>query len=70
MRYVILWSTHLIYYRLSPVATVEPAEAQDNFELPVEVAENDIEIPVMVAETNIELPVMIAENNIELPVMV
>ena len=31
---------------LSPVATVEPAEAQDN-----------IEIPVMVAETNIELPV-------------
>ena len=38
---------------LLPVATVEPAEAQDNIELPVEV----IEVPVMIAETNIELPV-------------
>ena len=49
---------------LSPVATVEPAEAQDNIELHVEVAENNIELPVMVAENNIELPVMVAETNI------
>ena len=55
---------------LSPVAIVEPAEAQNNIELSVEVEENSIEIPVMVAETNIGLPVMIAENNVELPVMV
>ena len=60
MRYVVLWSSVDTFDILPPVATIEPAEAQDNIEPPVELAENNIELPVMEAENNIELPVMVA----------
>ena len=44
---------------LSPVATVEPAEAQDNIEPPVELAENNIELLIVITINNIDLPIVV-----------